>query len=917
MARRRERFGSEVPRIFTPPLRELTPETSLGFAVIRFAEDVLGVDLRPWQRWFCIHALELLPSGAFRYRTVVLSVARQNGKSTLSQVLALWFMYVYGARLVIGTAQNLDISEEVWDGAVDMAEGVDDLALMIDKVSRSNGKKALVLDGGERYRVQPATRRGGRGLSGDLIMLDELREHATWEAWSAVTKDLPNSTPMLLEDGSWSTMGDLEVGDRVFAPSGDPVSVTAVHPVRELRPMYRVTMTDGRSLVASESHLWTVKDMRRGYDMATGWETLSTGDILARGLTARGGARLAWKVPLQSALVGIPERDLPIDPYLLGYWLGDGSSDSARVTVGAQDLAAFEAEVARAGYFAKTAEYRPGVHSVTVSTCPVRKGGVVGRDSMNGRLRALGVLGDKHVPDKYLTASSEQRLALLQGLLDSDGCATTAGLVKFSTARDCLADAVVFLARSLGWSPRKTTTRAKIAGRDCGPVWSVTFTPLAGDPVPFRLERKAARIGGTGHRPRLHASIASIVPVASEPSTCIAVDSADHLFTAGRDLVPTHNTTMARPDALILGMSNAGDAASIVLRHLRVMAHRLLGDPDGVVREAEGVADLLGSALEDAAPDDAITKGDAAIGWFEWSAPPGCDVWDVDGWLWANPSYGHVEMHRALESAAATDPEWVFRTECLCQWNDGATESIFPGGSWLRGQDAESAIAEGEPVTYCVEVEPDLSRSFIVAAGRRADGDVHVEVIATNPGTAWVVPWFKKRADTEDPLQVVCRRRGAQVQPIAEDLDDVDGVDVIDWGGPQLGGYCGRLFQAVVAHLWDPEAAADDEDTPDEQPARVWHRPQPVLDVVASTVVTRPLAGGDSWIWSATGSPYGCAPIMAASGAVGAILAPQDDGSSAYEFEGDFVALEGTPVGAGVSSGGTASAGAGAFDGIV
>lgn len=525
-----ERFGSAVPRVFTPPLRDLTRETSLGFSVIDFARDLLGIALRPWQEWFLIHALEVLPAGGLRFRTVMLSVARQNGKSTLSQVLALWFMYVQGAGLVIGTAQNLDISEEVWDGAVDLAEGVDELADLIaaNGVKRSNGKKALVLESGERYRVQPASRRGGRGLSGDLIMLDELREHSTWDAWSAVTK-----------------------------------------------------------------------------------------------------------------------------------------------------------------------------------------------------------------------------------------------------------------------------------------------------------------------------------------------------------------TTMARPDALILGMSNAGDAASVVFRHLRLMAHRELGDPDGIVRAAEGVADILAASVEDeGAPDDEVTRGDAALGWFEWSAPPDCDVYDVEGWIMANPSYGHVEMHRALMSAATTDPEWVFRTECLCQWNDGATESVFPGGSWLAGQDRESAIGADEPVTFCVEVEPDRSNAYIVAAGFRADGDLHVEPVAARAGTAWVERWFKERADPENPPRVVVRRRGAGVVSIADDLEAIEGVEVVDWGGAELGSSCGRLFDAVVAHNWAPDG---EDETEAERPVRLWHRPSPVLDLVAGTVVTRPMAGGDSWIWSATGSPYGCAVLMAGSGAVGDVLRPQEDDSSAYE----------------------------------
>ncbi|MGZ6836765.1 MAG: hypothetical protein ACXVGE_12995 [Blastococcus sp.] len=181
-------LGSETPRLFTPPLRKLTPRTSAGFALIEFASEVLGMELLPWQKWLAIHALELLPDNTFRFRTVVLLVARQNGKSTFLQVLALFFMYVRGVSLVIGTAQNLDIAEEVWQGAVDIAQEVPELAAEIERVSMVNGKKALELRQGERYKVQAASRRGGRGLSGDLVLLDELREHQNWEAWGAVTK---------------------------------------------------------------------------------------------------------------------------------------------------------------------------------------------------------------------------------------------------------------------------------------------------------------------------------------------------------------------------------------------------------------------------------------------------------------------------------------------------------------------------------------------------------------------------------------------------------------------------------------------------------------------------------------------------------------------------------------------------------
>lgn len=198
--------GCEQPRLFTPPLRPLNAETSRGTECIAFAETVLGLTLMPWQRWALLHGLELTESGSFRFRTLLILCARQQGKTTLMQVLALWRLYVDRAPLVIGTAQNLDMAEETWDGAVSMAEGTAELAAEVETVSRVNGNKFMRLTSGERYKVTTATRRGGRGLSSDLVLLDELREHQSWDAWSAITKTtMARPSPQIL---GFSNAGD-------------------------------------------------------------------------------------------------------------------------------------------------------------------------------------------------------------------------------------------------------------------------------------------------------------------------------------------------------------------------------------------------------------------------------------------------------------------------------------------------------------------------------------------------------------------------------------------------------------------------------------------------------------------------------------------------------------------------------------
>lgn len=195
-------LGSTTPRIYTPPLVKgapgpcgcgcaLTRDTSLGFSAVDFATEVLGVEPLPWQRWLLIHSMELRRDKRFRFRTILVLVSRQNGKTTIVEVKNLWKMFVLRVPLVIGTAQNLDIAEESWDKAVEIVESIPELAAEVPKdggVIRVNGKKALKLLNGSRWKVAAASRRGGRGLSGDDVNLDELREHQAYDSWAAVTK---------------------------------------------------------------------------------------------------------------------------------------------------------------------------------------------------------------------------------------------------------------------------------------------------------------------------------------------------------------------------------------------------------------------------------------------------------------------------------------------------------------------------------------------------------------------------------------------------------------------------------------------------------------------------------------------------------------------------------------------------------
>lgn len=214
-------MGKEVPRLWTRPLRKLTKNTSLGFAAIEYANDILGMTLYPWQQWALKHSLEIVgdlgkPGWRFRFRTVFFMVSRQNGKTELSKVIASFFLNVLGVEAVFGTSLSMEKAEEVWEAVIREQETHPALAEEIQNIARRNGGKKLVLTGLRTYKVGAPTRRAGRGDSNDLVMLDEVRELRDWETWSAAvasTNAKPNGMTVC------------------FSNAGDPDSIV----LRQLR----------------------------------------------------------------------------------------------------------------------------------------------------------------------------------------------------------------------------------------------------------------------------------------------------------------------------------------------------------------------------------------------------------------------------------------------------------------------------------------------------------------------------------------------------------------------------------------------------------------------------------------------------------------------------------------------------------
>lgn len=432
---------------------------------------------------------------------------------------------------------------------------------------------SMRLDNGERWgdRATPEQWADMRVL----LSQDRPRWHF-WLRSRGRSKPLALSTPLPTMTG-WTTMGDVRAGDRLLDEAGSPCTVTHVGPVLGDEDCWRVTFDDGTHVVASGSHEWAAEDHRaRGWRSRRGmWSPhmrpggvsglplVTTREIAARLRTGPRGD-LSWSVPLARPW-DLPDASLPLPPYVLGLWLGDGGQHTGSVTVGDDDIAHVTASFAALGYPLSSPARKPGAN------CATWRFGQGEGERKNGRgpriwnstriLGEMGLIKNKHVPAAYLRASAAQRLELLRGMMDSDGHVASGRAVYNSTSR-VLADGAAELIVSLGWKARISQFTAKLNGKDCGPCWKVSFRP---DVSPFTLARKTGRMrfGDQGQASR-HASrmVVSVERVPSEPVRCISVDAPSHLYLAGRAAVPTHNTFDAGAATLavmLTGVVRAGD----------------------------------------------------------------------------------------------------------------------------------------------------------------------------------------------------------------------------------------------------------------------------------------------------------------------------------------------------------------------
>jgi deoxycytidine triphosphate deaminase len=340
----------------------------------------------------------------------------------------------------------------------------------------------------------------------------------------------------------WRTIGELEPGDLVFDEEGFPTVVLAGTPPMTGRPCREVVFSDGASVVVDVEHLWrTIDKNGRRYGRQRD-RVRATGQIEQ---TLRVRNELNHHIPLAGS-VWYATRELPIDPYVLGVWIGDGTTTKAEITCADAEILE---EVALAGYAVAPQRTRRLCYRIggTGHTRDRISGQYARNDSLSSTLRNMGLHRRKHIPDEYLRASIEQREALLHGLMDTDGYVDPFGRCDLTTVREQLAEQYCELIASLGFRPKLAPKRATLNGRYIGPSYEVQFTP---DRPVFRLPRKLARQKTAGRFHRFRA-IADVHEVESVPVRCIEVSSPNGMFLVTRSFIPTHNSSLGRLGLLI------------------------------------------------------------------------------------------------------------------------------------------------------------------------------------------------------------------------------------------------------------------------------------------------------------------------------------------------------------------------------
>jgi len=323
---------------------------------------------------------------------------------------------------------------------------------------------------------------------------------------------------------------DLKEGDQLFDEQGNICNVTKLHPINLTPESYEIIFDDGTTINACADHLWLTYT-RKNRKNKTSPTIKSTKEII-NSLHVGGKQKISnHSIPCTKPLT-YSEKNLPIDPYLFGLWLGDGDIYNAYIE--SADLELFD----NFNYQIIPSSIRDNSKSVAVKISGLRS--CLKKLNMIKRHKQDVIL-TKHIPDDFLYSSYNQRLALLQGILDSDGNCNKNGTIEYCTVFPLLAEQVCQLIKSFGIKTKIKVNKSYLYNTRHKDRYRITFSTTL--PV-FKLERKLSNIKKIKSQltRTTHRFIVGFKEIKPIPMRCITVDSSSHLFLATRSFIATHNT---------------------------------------------------------------------------------------------------------------------------------------------------------------------------------------------------------------------------------------------------------------------------------------------------------------------------------------------------------------------------------------
>lgn len=222
----------------------------------------------------------------------------------------------------------------------------------------------------------------------------------------------------------------------------------------------------------------------------------------------------------------------------------------------------------------------------------------------------------------------------------------------------------------------------------------------------------------------------------------------------------------------------------------------------------------------------------------------GCQLDDETKWAQANPALGRRISLDYVRAERRALPAVEFMRERLGWWEDPPTESdqqVIPSDSWDERLDPDSTVPDGADLAFAIDTSWDRQTTWISVAAMRPDGIPHVEIVATEFGTEWVIGWLRDRIDRYDPIAIGLQGSGSPISSIMEPLQREFGDLIVSIGGQDLGRACGAIFDAAVN-------------------GPLAHTGQQQLDDAVKHAVIRPM--GDSWLWDRKHSPVDIAPLV-------------------------------------------------------